>query len=58
MEKSINVKIDFDNLAEAPNHHRLAVLLEEEIQDAVSRALAAAFDSSGGIDFTVHVPSF
>jgi hypothetical protein len=59
MTTQIEVRINLDNLPDAPNHHKLAVALEERINQAVALALADTYDHGfRGKDWTVHVPSF
>jgi hypothetical protein len=58
MTKKINVEINFEGLPEQNNFHRLAVRLEEEINNAVAQALCNSFENDRGVDFNVHVPSF
>jgi hypothetical protein len=59
MTKTVSVEIEFSGLPTASNHNPLAVQLEEEINDAVARALAATFDDGiRGKEWRVHVPVF
>jgi hypothetical protein len=56
MEKRIEIRVTITDLSEKPNHHDLVVALDEEIQDAVARALCNKSEDQA--DFTVHVPEF
>lgn len=56
MTKKITVIITIDGLPDQPNHHSLAVALEDKINDVVAVALAETFDDGcEGKDWTTRV---